>query len=126
MAWASTSRSLSIGSFEANLLICQELYLRTVSYMPPGRITVPSTTVASLLPAWSSPGRVWEGRSVDVCCSLVGLAGGMGTRTGSAQGADRTCVRPRRNTGDRRSLSRGLAVRGYAQDRLASGRAGRA
>src|SRR5215213_4900260 len=31
MAWASTSRSLSIGSFEANLLICQELYLRTVS-----------------------------------------------------------------------------------------------
>jgi len=85
-----------------------------------------NTTVASLLPAWSSPGRVWEGRSVDVCCGLVGLAGGMGTRTGSAQGADRTCVRPRRNTGDRRSLSRGLAVRGYAQDRLASGRAGRA
>src|SRR3954471_10950246 len=32
-----------------------------------------STTVASMLPVWSSPGRVWEGRSVDVCYGLVGL-----------------------------------------------------
>src|SRR5215212_1547255 len=85
-----------------------------------------STTVASMVPAWSSPGRVWEGRSVDVCCGLVGLAGGLGTRTGGAEGADRTGVRQGRNTGDRRSLSRRLAVRGRAQDRLASGRAGRA
>src|SRR4051812_20824215 len=53
----------------------------------------PITTVASMLPAWSSPGRVWEGRSVDVCCGLVGVAGGLGARTGGAQGADRTCVR---------------------------------
>src|SRR3954468_19111823 len=40
-----------------------------------------STTVASMLPVWSSPGRVREGRSVDVCCGLVGLAGRLGTRT---------------------------------------------
>src|SRR5215207_4513352 len=85
-----------------------------------------STTVASMLPVWSSPGRVWERRSVDVCCGLVGVAGGVGTRVGGAQGADRTCVRQGRNTGDRRSLSRRLVVRGYAQNRLASGRAGRA
>src|SRR3982751_5317153 len=83
-----------------------------------------STTVASMLPVWSSPGRVWEGRSVDVCCGLVGLAGGVGTRTGGAQGADRTCVWQGRNPGDRRSLSQRLVVRGRAQDRLASGRAG--
>src|SRR3954470_5302756 len=31
-AWASTSRSPSIGPFEASSLIFQELYLRTVSY----------------------------------------------------------------------------------------------
>src|SRR3954470_21871140 len=67
-------------------------------------------------------GQVWE--RVDVCCGLVGLAGGMGTRTGRPEGADRTCVWQGRNTGDRRSLSRWLAVRGRAQDRLASGRAG--
>src|SRR5829696_7948094 len=83
-----------------------------------------STTVASMLPVWFSPRHVWEGRSVDVCCGLVGLAGGVGTRVGGAQGADRTCVRQGRSTGDRRSLSRRLAVRGYAQNRLASGRAG--
>src|SRR3954452_21260379 len=84
----------------------------------------PSTTVASMLPVWSSPGRVWEGRIVDVCCDLVRVAGGLGTRVGGAQGADRTCVRQGRNTGDRRSLSRRLVVRGSAQNRLASGRAG--
>src|SRR3954453_23483852 len=56
-----------------------------------------------MLLVWSSPGRVWEGRSVDVCCGLVGLAGGVGTRTGGAEGADRTCVRQGRNTGDRRT-----------------------
>src|SRR3954452_24734991 len=67
-------------------------------------------------------GQVWE--RVDVCCGLVGLAGGMGTRTGRPEGADRTCVRQGRNPGDRRSLPRWLAVRGRAQDRLASGRAG--
>src|SRR5829696_4158282 len=67
-------------------------------------------------------GQVWE--RVDVCCGLVGLAGGMGTRTGGLEGADRTCVWQGRNPGDRRSLSRGLAVRGRAQNRLASGRAG--
>src|SRR3954452_2232404 len=72
----------------------------------------------------SLPGRVWEGRSVDVCCGLVGVAGGLGARVGGAQGADRACVRQGRNTGDRRSLSRRLAVRGRAQNRLASGRAG--
>src|SRR3954454_3614575 len=87
-------------------------------------LTSPSTTVASMLPVWSCPGRVWEGRSVDVCCGLVGVAGGLGTRTGGAQGADRTCVRQGRNTGDRRILSRRLVVRCRAQDRLASGRAG--
>src|SRR3954465_14975758 len=80
-----------------------------------------STTVASMLPVWSSPGRVREGRSVDVCCGLVGLAGRLGTRTGGAQGADRTGVRQGRNTGDRWSFSRRLAVWGYAQDGLASG-----
>src|SRR4051795_6240541 len=80
-----------------------------------------SATVASIPPVWSSPGRVWEGRSVDVCCGLVGLAGRLGTRTGGAQGADRTGVRQGRNTGDRWSFSRRLAVRGYAQDGLASG-----
>src|SRR4051812_1959335 len=83
-----------------------------------------STTVASILPVWSSPGRVWEGRSGDVCCDLVRVAGGLGTRVGGAQGADRTCVRQGRNTGDRRSLSRWLVVRGRAQNRLAAGRAG--
>jgi len=67
-------------------------------------------------------GQVWE--RVDVCCGLVGLAGGMGTRTGRPEGADRTCVWQGRNTGDRRCLPRWLAVRGRAQDRLASGRAG--
>src|SRR5215216_1559598 len=67
-------------------------------------------------------GQVWE--RVDVCCGLVGLAGGMGTRTGRPEGADRTCVRQGRNPGDRRCLPRWLAVRGRAQDRLASGRAG--
>ena len=36
---------------------------------------------------------------------------------------DRTCVQQGRDTGDRRSLSRRLVVRGRAQDRLASGRA---
>src|SRR3954466_10776235 len=82
------------------------------------------TTVASMLPVWSSPGRVWEGRSGDVCCDLVRVAGGLGTRVGGAQGADRTCVRQGRNTGDRRSLSRWLVVRGRAQNRLAAGRAG--
>src|SRR3954465_8918854 len=80
-----------------------------------------STTVASILPVWSSPGRVWEGRSVDVCCGLVGLAGGLGTRTGGAQGADRTGVRQGRNTGDRWSFSRRLVVGGRAQNRLAPG-----
>src|SRR3954451_5095698 len=83
-----------------------------------------STTVASTLPVWSSPGRVWEGRIVDVCCDLVRVAGGLGTRVGGAQGADRTRVRQGRNTGDRRSLSRWLVVRGRAQNRLAPGRAG--
>src|SRR4051794_11336425 len=83
-----------------------------------------STTVASMLPVWSSPGRVWEGRSGDVCCDLVRVAGGLGTRVGGAQGADRTGVRQGRNTGDRRSLSRWLVVRGRAQNRLAAGRAG--
>src|SRR3954470_9516771 len=78
-----------------------------------------STTVAFVLPIWSSPGRVWEGRSVDVCCGLVGLAGGLGTRTGGAQGADRTGVRQGRNTGDRWSFSRRLVVGGRAQNRLA-------
>src|SRR6185437_9682148 len=82
------------------------------------------TTVASMLPVWSSPGRVWEGRSVDVCCGLVGVAGGLGMRTGGAQGADRTGVRQGRSPGDRRSLSRRLAVGGCAQNRLAPGRAG--
>src|SRR4051812_50024606 len=77
-----------------------------------------------MLPVWSSPGRVWEGRSVDVCCGLVGVAGDLGARVGGAQGADRTCVWQGRNTGDRRSLSRRLVVGGRAQDRLASGRAG--
>src|SRR3954470_4493860 len=77
-----------------------------------------------MLPVWSSPGRVWEGRSGDVCCDLVRVAGGLGTRVGGAQGADRTCVRQGRNTGDRRSPPRRLAVRGRAQNRLASGRAG--
>src|SRR3954451_21077860 len=67
-----------------------------------------------MLPVWSSPGRVWEGRSVDVCCGLVGVAGGLGARVGGAQGADRTCVRPGRNTGDRRSLSRGLVNPAFA------------
>src|SRR4051794_39210124 len=65
-------------------------------------------TVPSILPAWSSPGRVWEGRSVDVCCGLVGLAGRLGTRTGGAQGADRPGVRQGRNTGDRRSFLDGV------------------
>src|SRR3954447_10628963 len=89
------------------------------------RVASPSsTTVASILPVWSSPGRVWEGRSVDVCCGLVGLAGRLGTRTGGAQGADWTGVRQGRNTGDRWSFSRRLVVRGRAQNRLASGRAG--
>src|SRR3954452_843075 len=83
-----------------------------------------SITVASMLLVWSSPGRVWEGRSVDVCCGLVWLAGGVGTRTGGAQGADRTCVRQGRSPGDRRSLSRRLVVGGHAQNRLAPGRAG--
>src|SRR5215204_221325 len=83
-----------------------------------------NTTVASMLPVWSSPGRVWEGRNVDVCCGLVGLAGGVGTRTGGAQGADRTCVRQGRSPGDRGSLSRRLVVGGRAQNRLAPGRAG--
>src|SRR3954464_5013464 len=73
-----------------------------------------------MLPVWFSPGRVWEGRSVDVCCGLVGVAGGVGARTGGAQGADWTCVRPGRSPRDRRSLSRRLAVRGRAQNRLAS------
>src|SRR3954452_16509735 len=63
-----------------------------------------------MLPVWSSPGRVWEGRSVDVCCGLVGLAGRLGTRTGGAQGADRTGVRQGRNTGDRWSFSRRLVA----------------
>src|SRR3954464_6441036 len=85
-----------------------------------------STTVASVIGVWSSPGRVWEGRSVDVCCGLVGLAGGVGTRTGGLEEADRTGVGQGRTPGDRRCLSRWLAVRGRAQDRLASGRAGRA
>src|SRR3954447_21792720 len=86
------------------------------------RVASPSsTTVASILPVWSSPGRVWEGRSVDVCCGLVGLAGGVGTRTGGAQGADRTGVRQGRSPGDRRSLSRRLVVGGHAQNRLAPG-----
>src|SRR4051812_46283487 len=80
-----------------------------------------STTVASMLPVWSSPGRVWEGRSGDVCCDLVRVAGGLGTRVGGAQGADRTGVRQGRNTGDRWSLSRWLVVRGRAQNRLAPG-----
>src|SRR4051812_13590230 len=80
-----------------------------------------STTVASILPVWSSPGRVWEGRSVDVCCGLVGLAGGVGARTGGAQGADRTGVRQGRNTGDRWSFSRRRVVGGRAQNRLAPG-----
>src|SRR4051794_21603780 len=53
-----------------------------------------STTVASMLPVWFSPGHVWAGRSVDVCCGLVGVAGGVGARVGGAQGADWTCVRP--------------------------------
>src|SRR5215203_4844353 len=35
MVWASTSRSLSIGPFKANLLIFQELYLHTVSWLYP-------------------------------------------------------------------------------------------
>src|SRR3954470_2035257 len=83
--------------------------------------TGPSTTVASILPVWSSPGRVWEGRSVDVCCGLVGVAGGLGTRVGGAQGADRTGVRQGRNTGDRRSFSRRCVVGGRAQNGLASG-----
>src|SRR3954452_22268126 len=86
--------------------------------------TPPSTTVASMLSVWFSPGRVWEGRSIDVYCGLVGVAGGLGTRTGGAQGADRTCVRPGRSPGERRSLSRWRAVRGRAQNRLAPGRAG--
>src|SRR3954465_6242446 len=81
-------------------------------------------TVASMLPVWSSPGRVWEGRSVDVCCGLVGVAGGVGTRTARPEGADRTWARTGRNTGDRRSLSRWLVVGGRAQNRLAPGRAG--
>src|SRR5215210_6028657 len=86
--------------------------------------TRPSTTVASMLPVWSSPGRVWEGRSVDVWCGLVGVAGDLGARVGGARGADRTCIWQGRSTGDRWSLSRRLVVRGRAQDRLASGRAG--
>src|SRR4051794_40797041 len=95
-------------------------------YGPPmrGIVTGLSTTVASMLPVWSSPGRVWEGRSGDVCCDLVRVAGGLGARVGGAQGADRTGVRQGRNTGDRRSLSRWLVVRGRAQNRLAAGRAG--
>src|SRR5215207_5093381 len=72
---------------------------------------------AGVVLSWASLG----GEGVDVGCGRVGLAGGMGTRTGSAQGADRTCVRPGRNTGDRWSFSRRLAVRGHAQNRLASG-----
>src|SRR4051812_27466386 len=80
-----------------------------------------STTIASMLPVWSSPGRVWEGRSGDVCCDLVRVAGGLGTRVGGAQGADRTCVRQGRNTGDRWSFSRRLVVGGRAQNRLAPG-----
>ena len=77
-----------------------------------------------MLPVWSSPRRVWEGRSGDVCCSVVGRAGGVGTRVGGAQGADRTGVRPGRSAGDCWSLSRRRAVGGCAQNRLASGRAG--
>src|SRR4051812_17750564 len=61
-----------------------------------------------MLPVWSSPGRVWEGRSGDVCCDLVRVAGGLGTRVGGAQGADRTCVRQGRNTGDRGAFLDGL------------------
>src|SRR5215207_10817263 len=104
--------------------------LLSAMMVPPTHVHVgslgASTTVASMLPVWSSPGRVWEGRSVDVCCGLVGVVGGVGTRTGGAQGADRTCVWQGRSTGDRRSLSRRLVVGGRAQNRLASGRAGRA
>src|SRR4051794_41380720 len=77
-----------------------------------------------MLPVWFSPGRVWEGRSANVCCGLVGVAGGVGTRVGSTQGADRTCVRQGRSPGDRRSLSRRLVVGGRTQNRLAPGRAG--
>src|SRR3954467_14103435 len=67
----------------------------------------------------------WAGLGgIDVCCGLVGLAGGVGARTGGAQGADRTCVWQSRNPGGRRSLSRRLVVWGRAQNRLASGRAG--
>src|SRR3954447_1360027 len=81
-----------------------------------------STTVASRLKMCPPPGQVLGG--VDVCCGLVGLAGGLGARVGGAQGADRTGVRQGRNTGDRRSLSRRRVVGGRAQNRLASGRAG--
>src|SRR4051794_12455761 len=101
----ATVKNTSVGAAEADL----------------GCRLHPSTTVASILPVWSSPGRVGEGRSVDVCCGLVGLAGRLGTRTGGAQGADRTGVRQGRNTGDRWSFSRRLVVGGRAQNRLASG-----
>src|SRR5687767_8343768 len=70
--------------------------------------------------SWASVG----GEKADVCCGLVGVAGGVGARTGGAQGADRSCVQQGRSTGDRRSLSRRLVVGGHAQNRLASGRAG--